>query len=67
MDTIWDRNPSNSEVIGRCGGDEQTEWPSRTTQDGQKSNAKNKTKSLSRELHALAGLQIAYLHKAHLV
>ena len=22
MDTIWDRNPSKSEVIGRCGGDE---------------------------------------------
>ena len=22
MDKIWDRNPSNSEVIGRCGGDE---------------------------------------------
>ena len=22
MDNIWDRNPSKSEVIGRCGGDE---------------------------------------------
>ena len=22
MDKIWDRNPSKSEVIGRCGGDE---------------------------------------------
>ena len=22
MYTIWDRNPSKSEVIGRCGGDE---------------------------------------------
>ena len=21
MDNIWDRNPSKSEVIGRCGGD----------------------------------------------
>ena len=24
MDKIWDRNPSSSEVIGRCGGDEKT-------------------------------------------
>ena len=23
-------NPSKSEVIGRCGGDEQPEWPRRT-------------------------------------
>ena len=22
MDKIWDRNPLKSEVIGRCGGDE---------------------------------------------
>ena len=22
MDNIWDRNPSKSEVIDRCGGDE---------------------------------------------
>jgi len=32
-------NPSKSEVIGRCGGDEKTEI---TTQNRQKSNAKNK-------------------------
>jgi len=25
MDTIWDINPSKSEVIGRCGGDEKKE------------------------------------------
>jgi len=25
MDNIWYRNPSKSEVIGRCGGDEKTE------------------------------------------
>jgi len=25
MDKIWDRNPSKSEVIGRCVGDEKTE------------------------------------------
>ena len=24
MDRIWDRNPSKSEVIGRCGGNEKT-------------------------------------------
>ena len=30
MDKIWDRNPSKSEVIGRCGGDDKTEWPRRT-------------------------------------
>ena len=30
MDTIWDRNPSKSEVIGRCDGDEKPEWPHRT-------------------------------------
>jgi len=30
MDKIWYRNPSKSEVIGRCGGDEKPEWPRRT-------------------------------------
>ena len=30
MDKIWDSNPSKSEVIGRCGGDENTKWPCRT-------------------------------------
>jgi len=25
MDKIWYRNPSQSEVIGHCGGDEKTE------------------------------------------
>ena len=24
MDKNWDRNPTKSEVIGRCGGDEKT-------------------------------------------
>ena len=24
MDKIWDKNPSKSEVIGRCRGDEKT-------------------------------------------
>ena len=37
MDTIWDRNPSKSEVIDRCGGDEKTRM---TTQNRQMSNAK---------------------------
>ena len=30
MDKIWYRNPSKSEVIGRCGEDEKTEWPHKT-------------------------------------
>ena len=30
MDKIWYRNPLKSEVIGCCGGDEKTKWPSRT-------------------------------------
>ena len=30
MDNIWYKNPSKSEVIGRCGGDEINEWPRRT-------------------------------------
>ena len=30
MDKIWYRNPSKSEVIGRCGGDEKNEWSRRT-------------------------------------
>ena len=30
MDKIWYRNPSKSEVIGRCDGDENREWPRRT-------------------------------------
>ena len=34
-------NPSKSEVIGRCGGDEKTQM---TTQNRQKSNAKQKLK-----------------------
>ena len=37
MDKILYRNPSKSEVIGRCGGDEKNEM---TTQNRQKSNAK---------------------------
>ena len=37
MDKIWDRNPSKSEVIGRCGGDEKKRM---TTQNRKKSNAK---------------------------
>ena len=37
MDKIWYRNPSKSEVIGRCGGDEKYRM---TTQNRQKSNAK---------------------------
>jgi len=35
MDKIWYRNPSKLEVIGCCGGNEKTEWP---TQNRQKWN-----------------------------
>ena len=43
MDKIWYRNPSKSEVIGRCGGDEKTEWPRRT--DKKSTAKKQKTKN----------------------
>ena len=44
MDNIWYRNPSKSEVIGRCGGDEKT---TKTTQNRQKSNVnKNKIEKI---------------------
>jgi len=33
MDKIWDRNPSKSEVIGRCGGDEKTNDDAELTKD----------------------------------
>ena len=40
MDQIWDRNPSKSEVIGRCGGDEKPNHAEPT-----KSHAKNPNKT----------------------
>ena len=43
MDKIWYRNPSKSEVIGRFGGDEKTEWPRRTDT----SRTLNKNKKIS--------------------
>ena len=39
MDKIWYRNPSKSELIGRCGGDEKTEEPTKV-------NAKQKNNGL---------------------
>ena len=39
MDKIWDKNPSKSEVIGRCGLDEKKRM---ATQNRQKSNAKKR-------------------------
>ena len=44
MDKIWYRNPSKSEVIGRCSGDEKKRM---TTQNRQKSNAKKLLKKIS--------------------
>jgi len=43
MDKIWYRNPSKSEAIGRCCGDEKNEWPRRTDK---KSNAKKYNKKI---------------------
>ena len=40
MDTIWYRNPSKSEVIGRCGGDEKPELPRRTDKSRKLKNNK---------------------------
>ena len=45
MDKIWYRNTSKSEVIGRCGGDENNEWPRRTDK---KSNVK---KNMGKNIH----------------
>ena len=42
MDKIWYRNPSKSEVICRCGGDEKTECPRRTDKSWMLKKQKNK-------------------------
>ena len=52
MDKIWYRNPSESEVIGRCGGDEKTEWPSRTVDNSR--TLKNNQKRVLRSLFPFA-------------
>ena len=54
MDKIWYRNPSKSEVTGRCCGDEKNEWPritnkSRTLKTQQKHNYKYDSVSFVRE------------------
>jgi len=41
MDKIWYRNPVKSEVIGRCGGDEKTEWLRRTDKSRTQKNLEN--------------------------
>jgi len=45
MDKIWDRNPSKSEIIGRCGTYEKM-----TTQNRQKSNANKKKEKREQRL-----------------
>ena len=40
MDKIWDRNPSKSKVIGRCGGDEKNPNDHAESQNRKQSNAK---------------------------
>jgi len=57
MEKIWDRNLSNSEVIGRCGGDEKTEWPRKT----------DKSRTLKKEPQPLNGywtFQLGLLSRA---
>ena len=56
MDKIWYRNPSKSEVIGRCGGDEKTRM---TTQNRQKSNAKKQNKK-TYTIHLLCNMNCAF-------
>jgi len=41
MDTKIDGNPSKSEVIGRCGGDEKTNHHAESTQSNIKNNNLN--------------------------
>jgi len=41
MDTIWNRNPSKSEVTGCCGGDEKTN--DQMTKSNTKKNTKKNT------------------------
>ena len=48
MDKIWDGNPSKSEIIGRCGGDENTRM---TTRNRHKSNAKKEKYNLVKTFH----------------
>ena len=55
MDKIWYRNPSKSEDIGCCDGDEKTEWPRRTDTNSKK---KSKKKSHTWPKHYLQLLQI---------
>ena len=58
MDKIWDRNPSKSEVIGRCGGDEKTEWP--------RSNDKSRTLKKTKTVTDLKPTYFLLLHNLNL-
>ena len=52
MEKIWYRNPSKSEVIGRCGGDEKTiDHAEQTTVERKKTQNKNK-KSKGFRMHS---------------
>ena len=44
MDKIWDGNPSKSEIIGRCGGDEKKS-------DNAEPTKTNKTKQTNKKQH----------------
>ena len=61
MDTIWYENPSKSEVIGRCGGDEKTEWPHRT--DKSRTLKKQTNKPIVITFLWLKALKLKWLYK----
>ena len=53
-------NPSKSEVIGRCGGDEKNEWPRRTY----KSYAKKQKKQSSKNtIHIFLNIYLIFQSK----
>ena len=72
MDKIWYRNPSKSEVIGLCGGDENTEWPRRTDKSRTLKNPKN-NKQIRHEIawkllnvrNYVVNIAIWFLEKKH--
>ena len=59
MDNIWDRTPLKSEVIGRCSGNETTEWPRRTDKSRTLKKKKKKKKSLPLQLLSPLSIEIA--------
>ena len=72
MDKIWYRNPSKSEVIGHCGGDDKNEWPRRTDKSRTLKKKTPKTTQTSGRtnitkffLQVMCELKIAQLKRAN--